>query len=115
VRCSVQITLIGGSSANLMATERPARPALLSGELAAAAAARLREVIDDLIQLILGLELATRTAMPRLPASRALLTLPTHQLLRLRPRLRPPLRPRLRRIRRRRLGTGARVLPQLGL
>ena len=38
---------------NLMATEPPARAALLSCELAAAPAARIGVVIDDLINLIL--------------------------------------------------------------
>ena len=37
-------------------------------------------MIDDLIDLILGTQLATRTPMPGLPASLALLPLP-HQLL----------------------------------
>ena len=115
VRCSVQITLIGGSSATWWRPNRPLGLPLLGSELATAPAARIRIVIDDLIDLILGPQLATRTPMPRLPASLALLALPAHQLLRLRARLRPPLRPRLRRIRRRRLGTRARVLTRLRL
>ena len=67
--------------------------ALLLGEPMPATTARLRVVIDDLIDLILRLELAPRTRMPGLPARLAPLTLPRAQLLRLRPRLRPPLRP----------------------
>jgi hypothetical protein len=46
-------------------------------------------VIDDLIHLILGLELATRALMPALPTSLAPLPLTAHQLLGLRTRLRP--------------------------
>ena len=59
-----------------MATEPPPRPPLLGGELASAAAARIRVVIDDLIDLILGPQLATRTRVPGLTASLALLALP---------------------------------------
>ena len=53
--------------AHLVATEPPARPALLFIEPMPAAAARVRVVIDDLIDLILRLELATRAPMPGLP------------------------------------------------
>ena len=74
---------------DLMATEPPLRAPLLGGERAAAPTARVRVVIDDLIDLILGTELATRTPMPRLPAGLALLALPPRQLLRLRARFRP--------------------------
>ena len=87
---------------DLVATEPPARPALPIIEPLPASAARIRIVIHDLIHLILGLELTTRTPMPGLPTRVAPLTLPTHQLLGLRARLRPPLRARLRRILRRR-------------
>ena len=72
-------------------------------------------MIDDLIDLILGTQLATRTRMPRLPASLTLLALPAHQFLGLRSRLRTPLRPRLRRITRRRLGTRTRILTRRSL
>ena len=99
--------------ADLVATEPPARLALLFIELPSASAARIGVVIDDLIDLILRLQIATRTPMPGLPASLAALTFPPHQFLGLRTRLRPPLRTRLRRIRRRRLGARARVLPRL--
>ena len=51
--------------------------------------------------------------MPGLPTSLAPLTLPAHQLLRLRARLRPPLSTRLRRIHRRRPRAHARVLASL--
>jgi hypothetical protein len=88
---------------DLAAAEPAARPALLFSKLPSASTLPIRIVIDDLIHLILRLEIATRTPVPRLTASLTLLALPTHQLLRLSPRLRPPLRPRLRRIRRRRL------------
>jgi len=96
--------------ADLVATEPPPRAPLPDSELASASAARIRIVIDDLIDLILGLELPTRTPMAWLPTSLTLLALAAHQLLGLRPRLRPPLRPRLRRIHRRRTRTRARVL-----
>ena len=99
--------------ADLVATEPPARLALLFIELPSATAARIGVVIDDLIDLILRLQIATRAPMPGLPASLAALTFPPHQFLGLRTRLRPPLRTRLRRIRRRRLGARARVLPRL--
>ena len=98
---------------DLVATEPPARPALPIIEPASASATRIRVVIDDLIHLILGLQLATRTPMPGLPTRPAPLTLPAHQLLRLRTRLRPPLRPRLRRIHRRRPRARARILTRL--
>ena len=113
MRCSLTITLIGGNSHDLVAAEPPARPALPNIEPAPAAAARLRIVIDDLIDLILRSQLTTRTPMPRLPTSLTPLALPTHQLLGLRASLRPPLRPRLGRIHRRRLRTRPRILPRL--
>jgi hypothetical protein len=99
--------------ADLVATEPPAPPALPIIEPTSTSATRIRVVINDLIHLILGPQLTTRTPMPELPTSLALSPVPPHQLLRLRARLRPPLRPRLRRIRRRRLGTRARVLASL--
>ena len=98
--------------ADLVATEPPARPLLLSIEPAPASATRPRKVINDLIHLILRLELTTRTQVPRPPTSRSSLTLAADQLLRLRARLRAPLRPRLRRISRRRLGARTRTLPR---
>ena len=67
-------------------------------------------MIDDLIDLILGLQLAARAAMPGLAAR---LALAAQQLLGLRPGLRPTLLTRLRRIRRRRLRTRARVPARL--
>ena len=81
-----------------MTTEPATRTALLLGEPIAATTARIRIVIDDLIDLILGLELATRTPMPGLSPRLAALPLPTLELLRLRPRLRAALLARLRRI-----------------
>src|SRR5438876_7974210 len=101
--------------ADLVATEPPLGPPLLGAELATAPATRLREVIDDLIDLILRLEFATSTPMPRLCTSLTPLAFAAHQLLRLRPRLRPPLRPRLGRIRRRWSRTRARILTDLRL
>ena len=95
---------------DLMATKPSARPARTRGELAATTTAGLGIVIDDLIDLILGLELPARTPMPRLTAG---LALAAQQLLGLRPRLRPPLLPRLRRIRGRRLRTRPRIPPRL--
>jgi hypothetical protein len=74
---------------DLVATEP--RPALLIIKPVPAAATRIRVVIDDLIHLIPGLLIATRTPMSGLPTSLAALTLPAHQLLRLRTRLRSPL------------------------
>ncbi len=65
---------------DLVAAEPPLRTPLLAGELVAAPAARIREVIDDLINLILRTKLATHTPMPRLPARRSLLALPPRQL-----------------------------------
>src|ERR1700733_12906233 len=97
---------------DLMAAEPAARPALLPIEPMSASATRLRIVIDDLIDLILGFELATRAGMPLLPTGLATPAFPAHQLLGLRPGLRPPLRSRLRRIHRRRPGTRARILPR---
>jgi hypothetical protein len=81
--------------ADLVAAEPSLRSALLIGELATAPATRIRVVIDDL-DLILRLQLTTRTPMPGLPglpASLTLLALAPHQLLRLRASFRPPLRP----------------------
>jgi hypothetical protein len=49
---------------DLVATEPPARASLLSSEPTPAPAARIRVVIDDLIDLILGPQLATCTLMP---------------------------------------------------
>ena len=96
--------------AHLPATEPPARPALPITKPTSATATRLRVVIDDLIHLILGLEIATCARMPGLPTRLAALALSAHQLLGLRARLRPPLRTRLRRIGRRRPRTRTRVL-----
>ena len=95
---------------DLVAAEPPTRPALLLAEPMPAPATRVRVVIDDLIDLILGPQLTTGTPMPRLPTSRSPLTLPPHKLLRFRARLSPPLRTRLRRIHQRRLGTRPRVV-----
>jgi len=78
--------------ADLVATEPPARPALPLIEPAPATAARLRVVIDDLIDPILGLEIATRTPVPGLPIRIATLALPPQKLLGLRAGLRAPLR-----------------------
>jgi hypothetical protein len=76
-----------------MATEPPTRPALLLIESTPATAARIRVMVDDLINLILRLQVTTRTPMPGLPARLAALAVPAHQLLRLRARLRTSLRP----------------------
>ncbi|MHB8696143.1 MAG: hypothetical protein ACYDHH_33445 [Solirubrobacteraceae bacterium] len=78
-----------------MATEPATRPLLLSRELSAARATRIREVIDDLIHLIRRLVLATSAAVPGLSTLLASLTLPPRKLLRLLPRFRPPLLSRL--------------------
>jgi hypothetical protein len=69
--------------------------------------ARLRVVIDDLIDLTLGPEFPARAAVVGLPIGPAV---PRNRLRRFRPSLRSTLPPRLRRIRRRRLGTGTRGL-----
>jgi hypothetical protein len=98
---------------DLMATEPPTRPLLLSCELSAAPAARIREVIDDLIHLIRRPVLTTSATVSGLSTRLTALTLPPRELLRLPPRLRPPLLTRSRRILRRRLGTRTRVLPSL--
>ena len=78
--------------ADLVATEPPPGRRCQSVERVAAATARIRIVIDDLIHLILRLQFATGTPMPRLPTSLTPIPL-AHQLLRLRASLRPPLRP----------------------
>ena len=85
---------------DLVAAEPPGRPALSIIEPTPASATRIRIVINDLIDLILRAQLATRTPMPALPTSLPPLALPAHQLLGLRARLRTPLGSRLRRIRR---------------
>src|SRR5690348_14586010 len=66
---------------DLMAAKPPARAPLLIIKPAPASATRLREMIDYLIHLVLGLELAPRTLVPGLPTSLALLPLAAHQLL----------------------------------
>jgi hypothetical protein len=99
--------------ADLVATEPPDPPALPIIEPSSTSATRIRVVINDLIHLILGPQLTTRTPMPGLPTSLALSLVPPHQFLRLRARLRTPWRPRLRWSLRRRLGTRARVLASL--
>ena len=96
-----------------MATKPSLGTALPVGELATTPATRIRIVIDDLINLILRLQIATRARMTPLPTRPAALTLPACKLLGLRPRLRAPLLTRLRRILRWRLGTRARVLTSL--
>jgi len=53
-----------------MAPEPATGPALVLAELATAATARVRVVIDDLIDPVLRRELATRTAMALPPALR---------------------------------------------
>jgi hypothetical protein len=83
---------------DLMATEPSPWLSLLGRELATAPATPRWIVIDDLVNLILGPEFATRTLVSGLPASLAPLALPAHQFLGLLARLRTPLRPRLRRI-----------------
>src|SRR4051812_28163031 len=75
--------------------------------------ASVRVVIDDLINLILRLQFATRAAMPALPTSLAPLAFPAHQFLGHRARLRPPLCPALGRIGRRRTRARARILTRL--
>ena len=98
---------------DLVAPEPQAGPALLLAEPMPASTARVRVVIDELIDLILGPQLPTGPPMPGLPTSLTLSAFSAHQFLRLRPRLRPPLRPRLRWIHRRRRRTRARVAPYL--
>jgi hypothetical protein len=98
---------------DLMTTEPATAPALILAELTAAATTGVRVVIDDLIDLVLGRKLATRTPMPILPTRLALGAILGQQLLRFRARLRTPLLTRLRRILRRRLRTRTRVPPRL--
>lgn len=64
-----------------MAAKPVTGPRLINGEGTPAAAARLPIVLDDLIDLILGRELATGTLMPWLTASLALRSLSVQQLL----------------------------------
>jgi hypothetical protein len=92
---------------DLVAPEAMRRNPLPRGELVPAPAAAVGIVIDDLIDLILRRELATRAAMTALPARL------TQHLLGLHPRLRTALLTRRRRIRRRRLRTIARALTSL--
>jgi hypothetical protein len=101
--------------ANLVATKPPSRSALLLLELPAAPAARIRAVINDLIDLILGPQLTPRALVSGLPTLRSPLPLSAHQLRCLRPGLRSPLSARLRRIRRRRARARARILTRLRL
>ena len=61
---------------DLVATEPTAGRALPNIEPTPAPTARIREVINDLIHLILGPQLAPHTRVPRLTASLASLTLP---------------------------------------
>ena len=97
-----------------MATEPPPRALLLGSELAPAPATRIRVVIDDLINLILGPQPATRTPVPRLTASLA--PLPSERINSFAfARVRPPLSACLGRIHRRRPRARARVLTRLGL
>jgi hypothetical protein len=98
---------------DLVATEAPARSALPIIEPTSTSATRIREVIDDLIYLILGPQLTTRTPMPVLSTRLAPLAFSAHQFLGLRPSLRPPLRARFGRIHRWRLGARARILARL--
>jgi hypothetical protein len=49
---------------DLMAAEPATAPALINGELVPATTARVREVIDNLIDLVFGREPATGAAMP---------------------------------------------------
>jgi hypothetical protein len=60
---------------DLMATELSPRLPLFGGELATAPTTRRWIVIDDLINLILGPQIATRTLVSGLPASLAPLAL----------------------------------------
>jgi hypothetical protein len=83
---------------HLVAPEPATRPALMLAELMAATTTRLREVRDDLIELILGRQPTARAPMALLPARLALGALLRQQLLRLRTRLRTPLLTRLGRI-----------------
>ena len=80
---------------DLAAAEPATGPTFVDRELVAAPAASVRIVIDDLIDLVLGHQPATRAPMPRLAASLALGALPGRQLLGLRTRLRTPLPARL--------------------
>ena len=77
---------------------RPLVPWMSIRCLNRAPVASVRVVIDDLVDLVLGLELATRAQSPRLATGLAPGALPTQPLLRLRARLRPPLLPRLWRV-----------------
>ena len=100
---------------HLAAAEPAPGLALVDAELVAAAATGIRVVIDDLIDLIFGLQRPTRAPMPSLTARFALGALPPQQLLRLCARLGPPLLTRLGWILRRRFRTRPRVLPHLTL
>jgi hypothetical protein len=95
---------------HLLATRTSRRHLLRVGELVPAAATRLRVVIDDLRDLVLGQKLAPRPLVTGLAARIAPTTL-GKQLLRLRARLRASLLTRLGRIRRRRLRPGTRTFP----
>ena len=90
----------------------PGGQLLLLAELAPAAPAAVRIVVDELVNLVLRRQRTTGALMPGLAASTPPLPIPREQLLRLRPRLRPPLLTRLRRIVRGRLRTSSRALPR---
>lgn len=71
-----------------LVTARPMTRSLLCvTELTATARALIREMIDDLIDLILRTQLATRARMPILGALLALLAVTTRDRLRFLPRL----------------------------
>src|SRR5438034_9565810 len=97
---------------HLAAPEPPAGLALILAEPTPAAAARIRIVIDDLIDLVFRQQLAARTLVPGL-AARLALTRALGPRLRLRPRLRPALGPRFWQVLGRWLRGVARVLARL--
>jgi hypothetical protein len=78
---------------DLMATKPQFGLALIGSELMTATAARIRVVINDLVDLILGLQFATGTLMPGLAASLPRSPFSAHQFLRFQAGFGPPLRP----------------------
>ena len=98
---------------DLTPARTPRGQLLVLAELVPAAAAAVRVVVDELVDLILGRQRTAGTLMPRLTPGSASFAILGQKLLRLRPRLGSPLLTRLRRILRRRLRPSPRALPRL--
>ena len=98
---------------DLTPARTPRGQLLVLAELVPAAAAAVRIVVDELVDLILGRQRTAGALMPGLTPGSAPFAILSQKLLRLRPRLGSPLLTRLRRILRRRLRPSPRTLPRL--